>query len=213
MNQRIEDLTKALEEKDSLLQREREKRKAAEGALIQQKEKFKLALKEMPVIIFATDNDGSIIFFNHEFERISGYTDKDIFDNSKLTESLVLDGNADMQIEDGAQREWRFKSKDGTMKTVAWSKVSQYFPISTWESWRVGLDITELKDALAKVKVLSGLLPICASCKKIRDEKGCWNQIEFYIRERSDAEFSHGICPECAKELYPDLNLPTDESV
>ena len=62
--------------------------------------------------------------------------------------------------------------------------------------------IKELQDALAKVKKLSGLLPICASCKKIRDDKGYWNQIETYIREHSEAEFSHGICPDCGKELY-----------
>ncbi len=61
----------------------------------------------------------------------------------------------------------------------------------------------ELKEALSKVKVLSGFLPICASCKKIRDDNGYWNQIEAYIRDHSDAEFSHGVCPDCAKELYP----------
>jgi PleD family two-component response regulator len=65
--------------------------------------------------------------------------------------------------------------------------------------------IGELKEALAKVKTLSGLLPICSSCKKIRDDKGYWNQIETYIRERSEADFTHGICPKCAKMLYPGL--------
>jgi PAS domain S-box-containing protein len=65
--------------------------------------------------------------------------------------------------------------------------------------------IAELQKALSEVKKLSGLLPICASCKKIRDDKGYWNQIESYIRDRSEAEFSHGICPDCAKELYPEL--------
>jgi PAS domain S-box-containing protein len=64
--------------------------------------------------------------------------------------------------------------------------------------------IAELQEALAKVRTLSGMLPICSKCKKIRDDKGYWNQIEIYIRERSEAEFSHGICPECAKLLYPD---------
>ena len=69
--------------------------------------------------------------------------------------------------------------------------------------------IFELRDALSKIKTLSGLLPICASCKKIRDDKGYWQQIESYIRDHSQAEFSHGICPECIKKLYPDLK--TDE--
>jgi ligand-binding sensor domain-containing protein len=57
--------------------------------------------------------------------------------------------------------------------------------------------------ALADVKVLSGLLPVCASCKKIRDDKGYWTQIESYIRDHSEADFSHGICPECLTRLYP----------
>ena len=64
-----------------------------------------------------------------------------------------------------------------------------------------------LKDALAEVKVLSGFLPICASCKKIRDDKGYWNKLEAYIREHSEVEFSHSICPECARKLYPDIIL------
>jgi PAS domain S-box-containing protein len=60
----------------------------------------------------------------------------------------------------------------------------------------------DLQDALAKIKRLRGLLPICASCKKIRDDKGYWNQLETYIQDHSEAEFSHGFCPECMKKLY-----------
>jgi PAS domain S-box-containing protein len=63
--------------------------------------------------------------------------------------------------------------------------------------------IEDLQKALHQVKTLSGLLPICSSCKKIRDDKGYWNSLEKYIGEHSDAEFSHGICPECAQKLYP----------
>ncbi len=63
----------------------------------------------------------------------------------------------------------------------------------------------DLQDALTKIKRLRGLLPICASCKKIRDDKGYWNQIESYIRDHSEADFTHGICPECVKKLYPDF--------
>src|SRR5262249_45061008 len=61
----------------------------------------------------------------------------------------------------------------------------------------------ELREALSKVKVLSGLLPICSSCKKIRDDQGYWNQMELYIREHSEAEFTHSLCPECAQKLFP----------
>lgn len=63
--------------------------------------------------------------------------------------------------------------------------------------------IEELKQALSEVKTLRGFLPICANCKKIRDDSGYWNRIEAYIEDHSDAQFSHGICPECAKKLYP----------
>lgn len=72
--------------------------------------------------------------------------------------------------------------------------------------------ITELHQALTEVKALSGLLPICASCKKIRDDKGYWNQIEKYISAHSDAKFSHGICPECLKKLYPEFADKNDQS-
>lgn len=65
--------------------------------------------------------------------------------------------------------------------------------------------IGELQEALSKVKTLSGFIPICASCKKIRNDKGYWEQIENYIRDRSQAEFSHSICPDCARKLYPEF--------
>lgn len=68
------------------------------------------------------------------------------------------------------------------------------------------LMIRDLQEAVANVRTLSGLLPICASCKKIRDDKGYWNRIEEYIRSRTEAEFSHSICPECRKKLYPEFN-------
>lgn len=71
----------------------------------------------------------------------------------------------------------------------------------------------ELEEALCKLKTLSGLLPICASCKKIRDDQGYWNQIELFIRERSFAEFSHSICPGCARKLYPDLDIFEDDNL
>jgi len=76
----------------------------------------------------------------------------------------------------------------------------------------IGLKVREkelqarVTEAVAKVKVLSGLLPICASCKKVRDDKGYWNQIETYIREHSDTQISHGLCPDCVRKLYPDFS-------
>jgi PAS domain-containing protein len=66
----------------------------------------------------------------------------------------------------------------------------------------------ELKDALEKIKTLSGLIPICAGCKKIRDDKGYWNQLEHYVEEHSDAVFSHGLCPECFQKYFPEAAKP-----
>ena len=70
--------------------------------------------------------------------------------------------------------------------------------------------IFEREKALEDTKILRGLLPTCASCKKIRDDNGCWNQIEVYIKKHSEANFSHGICPECARKLYPDVYKEED---
>ena len=70
--------------------------------------------------------------------------------------------------------------------------------------------VRELQAALANVKTLSGLLPICAHCKNIRDDKGYWNQIEIYIRDHSEAQFTHGICPDCIRKLYPHLVSPDE---
>ena len=66
--------------------------------------------------------------------------------------------------------------------------------------------INKLQKALEEVKTLSGLLPICASCKNIRDDKGYWKKVEIYFSEHSDAEFTHSICPDCMKKLYPELS-------
>ena len=64
--------------------------------------------------------------------------------------------------------------------------------------------VDELQKAMSEVKQLSGILPICASCKSIRNDEGYWTQLESYIRDHSEAQFSHGICPECTKKLYPE---------
>jgi len=81
-----------------------------------------------------------------------------------------------------------------------------YQLIKKEELRRMGI-IVELEESIGEVKRLSGLLPICSHCKKIRDDKGYWNQIEDYVHDHSEAEFSHGICPECAKKYYPDMDL------
>ena len=70
--------------------------------------------------------------------------------------------------------------------------------------------IQNLQRAIAEVKTLKGIIPICASCKNIRDDKGYWNQVEEYVQNHTDAEFSHGICPDCMEKLYPEY-MPNNE--
>ena len=71
--------------------------------------------------------------------------------------------------------------------------------------------IAQLEEALSKVKTLSGLLPICSACKKIRDDQGYWNQMESYIQSRTEALFSHGICPDCLAEVKADFERELGE--
>ncbi|CAK8721939.1 GAF domain-containing protein [Candidatus Electrothrix laxa] len=70
--------------------------------------------------------------------------------------------------------------------------------------------ISELQEALCRIETLEGMIPICSHCKKIRDDKGCWHQVEVYISQLSNADFdfTHGICPECMQSIYPEFNKP-----
>jgi len=87
-----------------------------------------------------------------------------------------------------------------TVKEAVEAHLAMLTTISEMEQKNIELEI-----ALSEVKTLKGLLPICSHCKKIRDDKGYWNQIEIYLCEHSEAEFSHGLCPDCGQKLYPDF--------
>jgi hypothetical protein len=65
--------------------------------------------------------------------------------------------------------------------------------------------ITELQSAIEQIKTLRGIVPICANCKKIRDDKGYWQQVEAYVSRHTEAQFSHSVCPNCMKKLYPEF--------
>jgi len=97
-------------------------------------------------------------------------------------------------------------------RTVAhwsWSLAGLFILLTSWLGWLLNKAWErERERALAEVRELRGLLPICASCKKIRDDAGYWNQIESYVQARSSAQFSHGICPDCAGKLYPEFLPP-----
>lgn len=86
---------------------------------------------------------------------------------------------------------------------VIWSAAALMIQKKIMERKRKKAELAR-EEALSRIKVLHGLLPICANCKKIHDDQGYWSQIEEYIKENSEADFTHSICPECIKKLYPD---------
>jgi len=165
-------------------------------------------------------------------EAVTGYTAEEFHNDQYLWIRMVPEEDRDI-IRDQISRilsnqkpepiEHRIVRKDGVMRWVRNTAVPNYDRDGNLISYD-GLirDITDIKEAevkreelvrelqsaLSKVKQLSGLLPICAACKKIRNDQGYWQQIEAYIHEHSDAEFSHSICPECFRQLYPDLSPP-----
>jgi len=179
------------------------------------------------VITLLLDPQGRIIRFNPYMEEISGYSidearGKDWFDTflpekdrgmirelfSKAIDNIQTRGNINpILTKTGEERliEWNDKTlKDAEGKTVGLLAIGQDITQrKQTEEDRERL-IKDLQKALLEVKTLSGFLPICMSCKKIRDDKGYWEQVEVYIRDHSEAEFSHGICPDCMKKLYPD---------
>jgi len=145
MDHNIRELTERLKEKHELLRHEIQKRKAAEEALRTNEKALNEMLKEMPVIIFAYDEDGGILFYSREFERISGYAPEDIRDHTEVLDLFIPDEKSGVRPAGESGREWNFRAKDGSEKVIAWSDISRYFPFPGWKSWKVGVDVTELK--------------------------------------------------------------------
>jgi PAS domain S-box-containing protein len=135
---------------------------------------------------------------------------------------VIEQNKARRDVEFVADLEHRIVRRDGDVRHVLTrTRVIQDSPDSPARVYGANQDITERKQAeqererlistltetLSQVKILSGLLPVCASCRKIRNDAGDWELMEEYVRKHSEAKFSHGICPECARRLYPDYNL------
>ncbi len=184
--------------------------------------------------VYVLNSLGKVTFMNPEAEALLGWSEEELLDKNihEVAHHQRADGTAlsfadcNMRkvIETGERfysREEVFVRKDGTV-----------FPVSVhstplWEEGKVVASVTafrdisnrkrieqereqlieELQRAVGEIKTLHGIIPICASCKKIRDEDGAWHQMEAYISAHTDSQFSHGICKECTKKLYPDLYL------
>ncbi len=177
-------------------------------------------------LIHSLDTEGRILYVNRLWRETLGYSEAeatnmkifDIVDTICQTKCKSLFVCL-MKGEKCAPTETIFTAKDGRKVVVEGRCNPKHEDGKPVELLGIFRDITERKlhenekekllsnltEALSKVKALEGILPICASCKMIRDENGAWNQIESYIKAHSEAQFSHGICPDCAKKLYPDI--------
>ena len=184
--------------------------------------------------IYVFDADGKVTFMNPEAERMLGWTREEMnkygahalihhrrADGSRLPYTDCRMHNVAITGDSHVSTDEVFVRKDGTVFPIAVittpireqgaiiASVTAFQDITDRKKIEAERDklIADLMQSLARVKTLSGLLPICASCKKIRDDKGYWTQIEAYIRERSEAEFSHGMCPDCADKFYKKYNI------
>lgn len=169
--------------------------------------------------ITVQDLKGNIKAWNKGAERMYGYTESEALGMNISKIILPEKRKEDMQYieqislgENVEPYETQRVRKSGEIIDI-WFVVTELMDdsgvidsIATTER-----DITIVKNELGKkgikVKILRGFLPICASCKKIRGDDGCWHQVESYIKDHSEAEFSHSICPKCANKLYPNLDL------
>ncbi len=200
----------------------KEKKTRAQDALEESEEILRSMIKATKESLLLTDTRGTILMANKVLARRLGKNVKELIGTSQYDhfppdvakhrkenfEKLVRTKRA-IRFEDLRSIRsleifaYPIIDDSGTVKKIAIFS-HDITERKELESERERL-IAELKQALSKVKTLSGFLPICASCKKIRNDEGYWQQIEAYIRENTDADFSHGLCPECAEKLYPDF--------
>ena len=214
-------------------------RKQAEMALIAAKQEIESIVKTVPDIIYRLDPYGRITFVSDSVKRY-GYQPEELLGTKVMKIVYAEDRAETVhRIKDRRTGERSTKSFETRLITKNHAPVSfDVFTLSAeglYDPGKFGLgtflgtqgiarDITarkqaeeereklhsKLQEAFVNIKTLKGLLPICANCKKIRDDKGYWNQIEAYIRDHSDAEFSHSICPDCAEKLYDFLEKPNN---
>ena len=202
----------------------------SEQELREEERRYRSLLENVYLVAVGLDTNRNITFANPFLLKLTGYTQEEVLGKSWF--DLFLPKRDKKGVNEVFQEtlskglpshyENPILTKSGEERLIAWNDtVLKDIHGQLLGTMSIGEDITErkraeeerekliheLQDAINKVKTLSGMLPICSSCKKVRDDKGYWTQIEAYVRDHSDAEFTHGICPECFKKLYPDVNF------
>ena len=173
-----------------------------------EQEVYRILFEKAPYAAYVTKVDGTFLHVNQSMLDILGYNTEEIMkmnardiyvdasDRTKFQEEISKTGSLKMH-------EVRLRKKDGSeIYCELTSALDELDGGNVYHG--IVMDITERKEAERAIKTLTGLIPICASCKNIRDDTGYWNEVEKYIMEHTDAKFSHGICPGCMEKLYPD---------
>lgn len=226
---RVENRTKELLQTNEKLKKIVEEHQKIEEALKHEKVLLDALMDTIPDSIYFKDKECRLLRVNRkemvdlkidDMDQITGKTDIDLFGEEFGQKTLLDDKKL---IESGKSIIGLIESRHLPNGRINWTLTTKV-PLRDLNGAVVGLVgitreinelmqaqmerdrvIAELQEALAEIKTLSGLVPICASCKKVRDDKGYWTQVESYIQERSKAQFSHGICPDCMIKLYPDF--------
>lgn len=183
-------------------------------------------------VIIKWKPDGTIVFANDYALMLFHYNREELIGNNvKFLVPEKSHNNMDLSVllkniagapENYIINENENITKDGEFLWIVWSngvikdytgQVKEILSIGTDNTCHKKMEIElaearlKAEEASVNIKILKGLLPICANCKKIRDDKGYWNQVETYIQKHSDTTFSHSLCPECARKLYPDIDF------
>ena len=223
---RVEERTAELVQANKALQKEISERQHAEAVLKESEEKYNQFFKTSRDCIFITSDDGKIVDINDAAVELLGYSSREellqvnVPDLYARREEWTEHTGVIAKYGYGKEYPVDFLRKDGSIRHTLVTSAARYDAHGNLIGFQGTVrDVTErkrneeererlileLQEAVSQVKTLSGLLPICASCKKIRDDKGYWNQIEEYIRDHSEAKFSHSICPDCVKKMYPEF--------
>ncbi len=229
LEQRVEERTSELLRVNKQLEKEIEERKQAEEEIKTAREYTQNLIDSSLDMIMSTDNERRLVEFNRAAEKAFGYRKEEILgekvdvlyadpkEGERVHETVLKTGKSVEEITNIRENGTVFRSllsatllKDATGRVIGKMGISRDIEEKKQAEEEREKLISELQDALKEIKTLRGILPLCSFCKKIRDDKGYWEQVDVYIHKHSQADISHSICPECAKEHYPDFDIYDD---